>query len=75
MSRNYNTNRDNITTGFGMSEVPQLTINKKHKYFSLPDHQLTGNSILFLASTKGQKRNKNEFLTKFADIKVTIIFM
>ena len=40
----------------------------KNKYFSLPDHQLAENRFLFIVSTKEQKRDKSEFVTKFVEI-------
>ena len=44
--------------------------NKKQKHFSLPDHQLVEYLILVFERTD---RNKNEFVTKFVGIIVTII--
>ena len=51
----------------------RLAINEKQKYFSFTDPQLAENLILVCGSTKGQKRNKNEFVTKFIGIIVMII--
>ena len=50
----------------------KLAINKKQKYFLLPDHQLAEN--LILVCKKGLKEDKSEFVTKSVGIIVTIIF-
>ena len=47
----------------------------KQKYFSLPDHQLAENLFFFFISTKGQTRDKSEFVTKIVGTILTIIFL
>ena len=47
-----------------------LPINKKQKYFSLPNHQLAENLIL-----AEKKQGLSEFLTKFVEIRFMIIFI
>ena len=46
--------------------------NKKQNYFSLPDHQLAENLIRIFGFYEKTKRDKNEFVTKFVGIIVTI---
>ena len=51
-------------------------MNKKQKYFSLPDHQHAEHLILvFGYYKKGQKEDKSDFVTKSVGIIVAIIFM
>ena len=38
-------------------------MNKKQKYFSLPDHQRAENRFLFLACKKEQEEDKSKFVT------------
>ena len=39
----------------------------KYKYLLIPDHQLAENLILFLVFTKGEQRDKSEFVSKFVE--------
>ena len=51
----------------------RLVINKKQKYFSLLATNLLKTWFLFLICKKGQKEDKNEFVTKSVGIIVMII--
>ena len=51
----------------------RLVINKKQKYFSSRATNLLKTWFLFLIYKKGQKEDKNEFVTKSVGIIVTII--
>ena len=54
----------------------RLIINKRQKYFSLPDHQLAENQILVSGfCKKRQKDDKSEFVTNSVAIIVKIILM
>ena len=53
----------------GLRSRARLAINKKQKYFLLPDHELAENLFLFLFFIKGKQGNKIEFATKFVGSK------
>ena len=53
----------------------QFAINKKQKYFLLPDHQHSENLILVFGFFKRKNKDKREFVTKYAEITCTIILM
>ena len=79
-SWNYNMNKNNMKENsireksfeFDMLQSrARLAINEKQKYFSLPDNQLSEKLTLFLVLTTG-KKNKSEFVNKFAGIVIAI---
>ena len=56
-------------------EVVRDSLNKKQKYLLLPDHQLAEKLLILVSvSTKGQKSDKSEFVTKFVRAISTIFF-
>ena len=53
----------------------QFAINKRQKYFLLPDHQHAENLILVFVFYKRKNKDKRGFVTKYAEIICTIMFM
>ena len=53
----------------------QLAINKKQKYFLLPDHQLAENVILVYDLEERTKKGQSEILTKSVKVIVGVMFM
>ena len=52
-----------------------ITTTKKQKYFLLPDHQVGKNLIPVFGFYERTKKDKSEFVAKFARTLVTIIFI
>ena len=88
---NYNTNRNNMYENlfikvflqksfywlrhtFEVSRA-QLPINKRQKISRYQITNVVKIWFLFLVFARGQKRNKSKFVTKFAGVIVTIIFI
>ena len=46
----------------------QFAVNKRQKYFLLPDHQHAENLILVFGFYKRKNKDKREFVTKYAEI-------
>ena len=49
-----------------------MRLNKKQKYFSLPDHKLRENLIFVFGFYERTIKDNSEFVTKFAEVIATI---